>query len=172
MSKIIAFYNGEHILRGKTLSGVQMFNYEHMDLCHDFIQWMFPTLEQSAHHPTAPILTLEDIEEFKADPVLKKKLRCSFSKFLGFLGLYLDYRVDGDAWVGLAGNYDDRRLHWQTPHNHNYLRITRVLTCLRLCGLENEAKAFFKVLDYLFWKHYGSIPEESYHYWSNALKTS
>ena len=172
MSLIIAFYNGEHALRGKTLSGVQMFNYEHMDLCHDFIQWMFPTLEQSAHHPSAPILTLEDIEEFRASPILKKKLRCSFSRFLWFLGLDFITHPDGRVWVFAAENYDERKVHWQTPYNHNYLRITRVLKCLLLLGLEEEAKAFFDCLTYLFWNRYGSISKESYRYWYKAVKTS
>jgi len=169
MSKIIDFYNGKIPLHGRTFNDVCMFNNKQLDICHDFIQWLFPTVKVSAHHPNAPTLTQEDIETFNNNSILKKKLLYAFDTYLLFLGLVSTIDTDGITWIEKGDNYPDRKLCWQTPFNHNYLRITRVLDCLITCGLEREAKAFFNCLEGLTYQSCGSISFESYSYWHNVM---
>lgn len=171
MSEIIDFYDGKIDLHDKTFAGVCMFSNKQLDHCHDFIQWLFPTVERSSHHPNAPTLTQEDIKTFRASPVLKKKLLYSLDTFLRFLGL--EYMDNGRmSWITTGSNYPERKTCWQTPFNHNYLRITRVLACLKHCGLDQEAEAFLKCLDYLYWDDNGKskIPFESYLYWLRVVR--
>ena len=169
MSEIIDFYNGKIPLHGKTFNGVCMFNHTQMDYCHDFIQWLFPTVKVSAHHPNAPTLTQEDIETFNNSPILKKKLLYAFDTYLRFLGL--EYQVDGDGsvFIGLADNYLERKLCWQTGYNHNFLRITRILSCLRLLGCEQDSDLFYDCLINLMRMNYSGFNRDTLIHWAHAV---
>ena len=80
-------------------------------------------------------------------------LRRSFAVFLRFLGLeYVDGAVVEAE--GLAG-----RREVFTSFNHNWLRITRVLLCLRTLGLDDECRAFFGYLDRIARAGVGVTPD-------------
>jgi hypothetical protein len=49
--------------------------------------------------------------------------------------------------VGKGDNYDEHSENWDTRFDHNHLRITRIIRCLRVLGFEDEAKAFHKTLE-------------------------
>ncbi|MGN1239808.1 MAG: hypothetical protein ACI4TV_02915 [Paludibacteraceae bacterium] len=40
-----------------SLSDIARFGAEEMERYHDFIQWIFPTLNRSTFHPSAPIIS-------------------------------------------------------------------------------------------------------------------
>lgn len=86
---------------------------------HDFIQWIFPLDEPSSYNSKAPILTKEDIQEFKNDHFLQHNVMISVHTFMKFLYLMAEF--------------------WCTDQDHNHLRITRMLKSLMLLGLEKEA---------------------------------
>ena len=140
MSWIVDFYREEvgdkkgrylyHIL------GLPNYQLEHS---HDLIQLVFPTTEPSHFNPDAPILTEEDIAIFKADPKLQDNLRWAYSRFLGFLGLTVK-----DGKVIKAENFQDRYEDCWAMWNHNFLRITRAISCLRTLGLAAEAWALYE----------------------------
>lgn len=46
-----------------------------------------------------------------------------------------------------GANFDQNSQNWDTRFDHNHLRITRIIRCLRVLGLEDEALAFFKTLN-------------------------
>lgn len=46
---------------------------EEWEMHHEFIQWLFPLKTPSAFNPDAPLLTDEDIEEFKNRPCCKTR---------------------------------------------------------------------------------------------------
>lgn len=122
MSQIIDFYRGyEDTECRHHLSDIWTFSFQRMDDVHDFIQWIFPLDEPSAHNPDAPILTREDINEFANDPELRMRLMISVHSYMRFLGL--NTRI------------------WVTEFDHNHLRITRMLKCLVLMGMDLEAQA-------------------------------
>jgi hypothetical protein len=67
--------------------------------------------------------------------------------------------------------FNERIKTWMTKNNHNFLRITRILTCLKLAKLDNYAELFFIELEDLcnseFKEVIGSV---TLGYWKNAIK--
>ena len=62
---------------------------------------------------------------------------------------------------------------WLSPGNHNHLRITRILRCLSLLGLEAEARAFFECLSEIYENEQSqprpAISTETILYWRRAV---
>ncbi len=63
---------------------------------------------------------------------------------------------------------------WLSPGNHNHLRITRILRCLSLLGLEAEARAFFECLSEIYENEQSqprpAISTETILYWRGAVR--
>ena len=173
MSEILDFYNFLPNKNGVTIDDIWYMSFEELDKCHNFIQYLFPTQEISQFHPEAPLLTEKDITEFKEDIVLRANLLFSFNLMLRFFGLNKVYHYNGDCKrvfvIEKADNYDERKEIWQGEMNHNYLRITRILTCLMLCGLEKEAKAFLDCLTNIMYEEEEMEGLDSYIYWFQAV---
>ena len=62
---------------------------------------------------------------------------------------------------------------WLSPGNHNHLRITRILRCLSLLGLEAEARAFFECLSEIYENEQSqprpAFSTETILYWRRAV---
>ena len=163
MSQIIDFYRGDGTdHRGRKLSDLWDFPDEEMEAIHDFIQWMFPLREPSQFNPHAPLLTDADIAAFQADPRLRANLLRSFERFLAFLGLKYE-----DGRVAKASDFDRKREVFTQP-NHNWLRITRVLTSTRILGMESASRAFFSSLKGLRDAGEATITADTFGYWERA----
>jgi hypothetical protein len=161
-SPLVRFYAGEGTdHRGRTLAQIQAFDTGRMEAIHDFIQWMFPLRDPSAFNAGAPLVTDADVRAFRERPELASALRRSFEAFLRFLGL--EYR-DG-AVVEVEGLASRRRVF--TSFNHNWLRITRVLLCLRTLGLDDECRALFACLERIHQAGVGITPD-TFAYWRDA----
>jgi len=148
-TQIIGFYSGEkpdH--RGRYLHEIQQWADDQLEAVHDFIQWLFPLPETSGFTAAAPILTRESIQEFRTRPELQQKLRVSFLRMMKFYGL--EARSGEQITVIRAPNFTVKATVWLSPGNHNHLRITRILRCLSLLGLEAEARAFFDCLSEIY----------------------
>jgi len=144
-SRIIAFYSGtEPDNRGRYLHDIQQWADDKLEAIHDYIQWLFPLPEASGFNLAAPILNRESIQEFRARPDLQDKLRASFLRLISFYGL--EEHKGEQITVNRAPTFAAKATVWLSPGNHNHLRITRILRCLSLLGLEAEAKAFFDCL--------------------------
>ena len=63
----------------------------------------------------------------------------------------------------------DRKPNVWSGLNHNWLRITRVLRCLTLLGLKNDASEFFALLNELRDTGTVAINDESWEYWQRAV---
>src|ERR1700674_5375280 len=143
--RIIGFYSGiEPDHRGRYLHEIQQWADDQLEDVHDFIQWLFPLPEPSGFNAAAPILTRDSIRDFRARPELQENLRVSLLRMLSFYGLEL--RSDEEVSVARSPNFATTSTAWLSAGNHNHLRITRILRCLTLLGLESEAKAFAKCL--------------------------
>jgi Opioid growth factor receptor (OGFr) conserved region len=141
MSRLTEFYRAkEPDNRGRMISDLWAFSDDRMESVHDFIQWMFPLREPSQFNRHAPLVTVADIAEFRADPAMLEALRRSFERFLAFLGL----NIQGGKVVE-GSDFALKADVWRFP-NHNWLRITRVLASTRMLGLEPESRAFFNFL--------------------------
>ena len=85
-------------------------------------------------------------------------------------------------------NFWHKDLQWLTPHNHNFLRITRILTSLKLFRNDRQAKKLLSALIYnqntikglqhAYWmnRNGGSyatcgqlFPEDTMNFWTDAV---
>jgi hypothetical protein len=155
-SPIIAFYRGTGTDdRGRTLDAIRSFSDDRLEHVHDFIQWLFPLDEPSGANPDAPVLTGDDIATFRADASLRAELLRSLDVMRRFYG------VDRST----ASSVPQR---WLLPHNHNYLRLTRIMKCLRLLGCDDAAASLFASLREIYERHPDAIGATSFAYWRDA----
>lgn len=162
MSQLVDFYLGEgRDSEGRYIHEIWDWDDGQLEWTHNFIQWLFPLKEQSNFNPDAPLLTSEDIVAFHKDGLLKHNVLRSFKTYANFLGLDL---VEGK--VVKADWFENRLILWKVT-NHNWLRITRVITSLTLLGLEHVADAFFQCLKKLH-EEEGYVSENTFNYWREA----
>lgn len=145
MSAIVNFYSGTgRDGSGRTLDEILRWPDHQLEAVHDYIQWLFPLPEPSGANPWAPVLTPQDIAAFHASEPMRTRLHEAFTRMLRFYGLVEENAIERrPAFAVHARN-------WLTPGNHNHLRITRILRCLRVLGLEAEAQAFWEFLRCLY----------------------
>jgi hypothetical protein len=133
--------------RGRFLSDIWKFSDDDIEHTHDFIQWVFPLDEPSGAQPDAPVLEPAEIDLIHKSGPATMNVERSTEWFLGFLS---------------------RSQRWLVPHDHNHLRITRMIKSNRLLLGELAAEsARAKVLK-LVQKAGGKISEESIAYWRSA----
>ena len=168
---LVQFYSGVGTDdRGRSVHEIQRWTDEQLEEVHDYIQWLFPLEESSGFNPDAPTASAGTIKAFRNRPELRTNLRVSLRRMLAFYGFEL---VDKDPLrVVPSPAFADRSRTWLTYGNHNHLRITRILTSLRLLGLEEESAAFFRCLAGLYGRESASsnprISEESFQFWKSA----
>jgi hypothetical protein len=128
-----------------------------MEQCHDQIQQIFPIHERSKMTQNDPIITPEIVEEAKKYPEIKENLRKALDRMKRFYRI-MEYALeDGDVHP-----------MWDSPNDHNFLRITRMIRCLRLFGLEKEAKEFYDEMRYID-NNIGLSPNAC-EYWKKAME--
>ena len=77
--------------------------------------------------------------------------------------LFSYHVVRGPNWRKASRN-------WCCPIDHNHLRITRILRCLRVLGLQAECDAFFAALKNAYNNRANSIGHRSMTYWTRAVQ--
>jgi hypothetical protein len=161
---ILSYFNGTGTDdRGRLLADVQKWSDDVLEGCHDQIQWMFPVPEPSKFNWNAPLLTPEVIAQFT--PAMRDVLRVSFWRMMKFYGFNME-----DPYPRMSVP-EDFNPHWLHPMDHNLLRLTRILRCLRLLGLESEMKALFEVLTVLYTRELAGqdrITNVTYQWWEKA----
>jgi len=172
-TRIIEFYCGrrpDH--SGRYLRDIQGWTDDKLEAVHDYIQWLFPLPEPSGFNLAAPVLTTESIQEFRTHPELRQNLRESLSRMLSFYGL--EVRLSEPLTVTRSKTFASKEAGWLSPGNHNHLRITRILRCLSVLGLEAEAKAFFECLAEIYEEELSkpapTISDETFEYWRAATR--
>jgi hypothetical protein len=71
-----------------------------------------------------------EAEMFRTDPELKRKLMIAFIRMLKFYGFVLGLDIEKHPTIEKAEDFDERKVDWLTPQNHNYKRISRILESL------------------------------------------
>jgi Opioid growth factor receptor (OGFr) conserved region len=144
MSALVAFHAGTGTDdKGRTRNQILAFDDRALEEVHDYIQWLFPLPEPSRFNPDAPLLTRDDVLLFRRQPKLRASVAAALKRMLAFYGFVRD--EDGD--VVPAPDFGDRAAHWLQPQNHNHLRLTRILRCLVLLGLPDEALTLYDCLE-------------------------
>ena len=148
-SQIVSFYEGGADHRGRTLERILAEPDAWLEATHDYIQWVFPLPERSAYNPAAPLLTRSDIAAFEARPELRPRLLAAFGRLLDFYGFALASDQPRQCTITPSGHHAERTAQWVRPHDHNFLRISRILRCLHLLGCPQAASAFLAALEEL-----------------------
>jgi hypothetical protein len=113
-------------------------------------------------NPAAPLLTDDDIAQFRRDPALRAALLRSWKRMLTFYG----FAWDGERVIR-GPNFADAARSWLHPGGHNLLRITRILKALALLGCEREAHALLFALTQVVRDHRGF--STSLAFWRSAV---
>lgn len=167
---ILAFYSGQQPdSRGRMIEDIWSWDYAKLESTHDYIQWLFPLRERSKFNRNAPVLTDEVVAAFKSDKNLRLRLFKSFKVMLKFYGLQCSKWDNPEIEVSKSDEYESRKGEWINPRNHNYLRITRILTSLRILGLSNYALSFFNCLAQIYSLESQNIGTETYNFWRKAV---
>lgn len=169
-TRLLNFYNNcDRLMISDTVTGYMTLDRilakddEFWEGCHDFIQWVFPTNQPSMFNPHAPIL-----DRHTARWISKRNLLKSFDRFMSFLGVKVASTPDA------LGNIRYGRVReWYQTGDHNLLRITRVLTCLMLCGMYAEARELeyflHKCKMYAHGNGWEPVSDETWKFWGAAL---
>ncbi len=171
MNRIVDFYLGkvrDHA--GRSIDEIWGYSFDKLELHHDYIQWLFPNPTPSPVNPEAPVLDRAAEAEFSRSEELRKRLMKSFEMMLRFYGcvLYLA-RGRGASCGGGRRIFMREAENWLTPHNHNHLRLTRIMLCLTHCGLGSEARALLDPLIGLARSYPQSITMETLGFWRRAV---
>lgn len=165
---LLRFYRLEGTdARGRTLIDLWAWDDDRLEAVHDYIQWLFPLRERSAFNPAAPVLTPAAIAAFLTDRLLHERLRRSFERMLRFYGLRLAGAA-GTLRVEPGVAFAARSREWLRPGDHNHLRLTRILTSLRILGLEEESRALAACLRTVAAAHPGAVSAVTLEYWRRA----
>jgi len=153
--------------KGNYVTEMLYWSNDQWEECHDHIQWCFPTKEQSKFNLNCPLLTDTEVSLFKEYKQEKNHFVVSnfvaiSKRFLEFL--HIEYKKIGGFWDDWSFDFKEQKLpEHLADFNHNYLRITRFITCLRYFGYSAEAEEVMECLtDYLGCQH------SSYEFWVKA----
>lgn len=145
---IVAFLEGEGVDgRGRTIFEVLGMDDAGLELTHDFIQWLFPLPEPSSAVPDAPVLTAAEVEAIRNSTMAQCALAAATDRMEAF------YRAT-HAWL--------------QAHDHNHLRITRIIRSLRLLRGDAEADAFRDAILSFVEATRAPVSARSRGYWATA----
>jgi hypothetical protein len=110
--------------KGRMIDEIWSFTDVQIETNHDFIQILFPLNKksQSSFHGYY-LETDELVQILKNDNLIRQNIIKSSEWFLSFL---------------------KRHEYWKSGYNHNQLRITRIIECLRLIVDDKSANEFYE----------------------------
>ncbi|KAF3041173.1 hypothetical protein E8E12_009569 [Didymella heteroderae] len=73
-------------------------------------------------------------------------------------------------YVVRGPNFPKASRNWAVRMDHNHLRITRILRCLRVLGLQKECEAFFAALKRVYDDPTVNIGPRSLEFWTRAVE--
>ena len=133
--------------KGRTLEDIWSFSDKEIEENHDFIQIVFPLNKPSQSVLHGYYLDSQDIvDQIKNNKKATNNIIKSSQWFFSFL---------------------KRNMYWNDQHDHNQLRITRVIECLRLLVSDEEADNFYNnVLELI--KDNNQVNMRTLNFWKNA----
>ena len=133
--------------KGRTLQDIWSFSDSEIERRHDFIQIVFPLNKPSQAVFHGYYLDNQDlVSQIKGNKEVTINILRSSRWFFSFL---------------------ERNMHWNAKIDHNQLRITRVIECLRLLVSDEEADNFYNnVLELI--KDNNQVNKKTLNFWKNA----
>lgn len=148
-SALVAFLAGRGPdVAGRYIDDVLQLSGADLESTHDYIQWLFPLLTPSSTVPGVPILTRSEINAIRDDAMAQKNLRRA---------------------VDRMGTFYESTKTWLAPHDHNHLRITRIIRSIRLLLGADEAEEFFDLIMTLVAEAGHPVSSTSIKYWRDAV---
>ena len=139
--------NEEPDFKGRFLSDIWNFTNEEIEYNHDFIQLVFPLNKSSnAVFNNLYLKSALEIDMLKQDDLVQENLLRSRNWFINFL---------------------KNNNHWKSYSDHNQLRITRVIECLRLLANNKAADNFYNEILQLLGKN-PEVNQTTLEFWKNA----
>lgn len=164
--RLINFYSGKSSDdAGRTIEDIWRFSFSDLEEIHDYIQWLFPLKTRSAFNPDAPTLKSDTITVFHADSNLRDRVRRSLEVMLTFYGLEMDRSNPAHPIIQKSKSFPTRSVSWLQPYDHNHLRLTRILTSLRLLGLPELSVAFYRCLQEIVKENPERVASETVSFW-------
>ncbi|CAK1364731.1 unnamed protein product [Cercospora beticola] len=166
---IVRFYGNEAERDSNGRSLDEILNFDDYDLedHHDFIQVIFPLPERSPINPSAPIITKAVRDAFLQQELLRSNLFRAFARMASFYAFDVSGTKEAPTLQPKENFVKLARQTWLTRMDHNHLRITRVIRCMRILGLETAATNFY---DALRANEGGKVSERSLMYWERAVR--
>lgn len=136
---------------GRTINDILSKDDKWLEERHDYIQLLFPIDQTSSYFRAAPVISPEEALELATDEKVVKNLERAYYRMLDF--------------------YSNPRNKWFRKHNHNFLRISRILRCLRMFGLNERADEFYIFLEQKVQLNPGIVGETTLSFWkeNNAV---
>ena len=132
--------------KGRMIQDIWNYSDEEIESIHDFIQILFPLNKKSQSVFHGYYLETDDlVQSLKDDEQVKENILKSSEWFLSFL---------------------KRHDYWKRGYNHNQLRISRIIECLRLIVGDKEANSFYELIIGMCEGH--RLNPNSIKYWKNA----
>ena len=132
--------------KGRMIQDIWNYSDEEIEGIHDFIQILFPLNKKSQSVFHGYYLETDDlVQSLKDNEKVKENILKSSEWFLSFL---------------------KRHDYWKRGYNHNQLRITRVIECLRLIVGDKEADSFYKLIKIL--TKNANLNKKTTEFWDNA----
>ena len=140
--------NGGVDFKGRTLEMIWSFTDEQIESIHDFVQIIFPLDKPSESTFHGYYLSSQEIiNKIKGNQTAKENILKSSKWYFSFL--------KRNIWL------------WNRKYDHNQLRITRVIECLRLLVSEEEADKFYENILMII-EDDNRINEVSLNFWNKA----
>jgi hypothetical protein len=132
--------------KGRMIQDIWNYSDEEIESIHDFIQILFPLNKKSQSVFHGHYLDNDDlVQSLKGDVQVKENILKSSEWFLTFL---------------------EKNSHWKSRYDHNQLRITRIIECLRLLVGDDEADNFYESIIELCKDK--NINKKTIEFWNNA----
>lgn len=82
----------------------------------------------------------------------------------------LDVTCNSEHRIDRGDNWDQASRNWAVRMDHNHLRITRILRCLRVLGLKRHCDEFYSALQRVYDDPKINIGKRSMEFWERAVK--
>ena len=142
---------------------ILQFDENEIEYEHDFIQWIFPTIEKSRFNSDAPVIDKSFSERFQKDELAKSNYCKSCQLYLNYIG----FCCDGQ---GKIKSIKPGRIY-ELPF-HNYLRITRMLNSLNQVGNNTCSANLYQALMKDVRTDSNKIDEKTLKYWRETQKVN
>ena len=121
-----------------------------LECTHDWVQWCFPLFEKSQSVKNSPVLESPgEVRAIRESPAVQENMRSGLIRYAEFLR-------DTD--------------HWLRYHDHNHLRITRIITSVKTLMSDQQACDFYRyVMDHVEARGNDKPSSVSMHYWKRAV---